>query len=659
MNRILLIAVLLFLPVMLHSQTLKAWVNAGDDAFNKKKYSEAVDYYSKALEFETGDLAITMKMADGVRLSKDYEHAATWYGKVVLADKENHFPLALFYYAEMKKYLGMYEESGRLFERYVALNNQDTSYTGIKARSEIEACKIAAVLIKQKPEVEIINAGTPVNSAYSEFGASMVGDTALYFSSLKYLYEPKKEEAYYVSRILKANPKQAKNNQPLPLSIIINEAATHNCNSAFSPDYRFMIFTRCSESSADFSLDCKLYISRLEQGRWSKPVAINNVNIEGYTSTHPTVQARGADGYTLYFASDRPGGSGLMDIWKSDITAALEFTAPVNCGQPINTFDDDMTPFFDTPSHTLYFSSYGHAGLGGMDIFKSKQVNDNFIEPENLGTAYNSSYNDVYYTLNRDTISGTLTSNRYGSMYLQNRTCCYDIYFFSKIKTVERDSQQVALVADSSAIENVTNLSTRVFYDNFLPLQLYFENDEPDRKSTKTITGTDYETLYQDYISRIEEYRTNFSAKLSGDDKYQAEEDINKFFSENVSASWNTLLEFCSKLEKALKLGIRAELEIRGRASPLAKDSYNVNLSKRRISSLLNFLRKYNNGSLLPYLETHSLTVTEVAAGEALADKKISDELLDKRNSIYNPMAARERRIELINIKLQPPTDGN
>lgn len=645
----------------LYAQTLKAYLSAADESMNEFRYAEAIEYYKKALEFETDDPPISFKMAEACRLYKDYERAAAWYGKIVMGDRENSFPIALFRYAEMKKYLGMYDESGRLYERYIAANGADTSYFGIKSKTEFAGMNKSRELSGRKIEAEVTNAGSPVNTAYSDFGASYLGDTTLYYSSLRFLYEQtgKKEDGYYVSRILTTKPATDKNKQPLPLSILFNDAATHNCNVAFSPDFRLMFFTRCKKSD-NFELICELLFSKYESGKWSKPEKVGSgVNLEGFTATHPGVEARGADGYTLYFVSDRPGGEGKLDIWKSDFNAGYEFSAPVNAGKVINTFDDEMTPWFSTPDRTLYFSSYGHTGMGGMDIFKSTAVNGEFSTPENLGPAYNSTTDDVYFTINSDNKGGTLSSNRVGSMYIRSKTCCYDIYYY---KIPERDTTPVVVaevipvIKDSvPVVEDVKVLSDRSYYDQFLPMEIYFDNDEPDKKSTATATKKDYENLYNTYVDKLPEYLNVFAGSLSGDEKVAAEKKVNEFFESKVTASWMMLNNFSSKLEKALKEGIKIEIEIRGRASPLAKSEYNINLSKRRISSLVNFLNSYNAGALKTYISEGLLKITEVAAGEMLSRKGVSDVVTDKRNSVYNPDAAVERRIELINIKLDQP----
>jgi tetratricopeptide (TPR) repeat protein len=662
MKKILILVTVLFFSItsIASAQTLRAYLSAGDRSMDKSRYAEAIEYYRKALEFETNDPTISFKMAEASRLYKDYERAASWYGKIVMQDKEDRFPMAQFRFAEMKKYLGMYEESCRIYERYLNKFPSDTGYTGVKARTELAGCDKVIELSNRKPEAEIKNAGAPINTVYSEYGASMMEDTTLYYSSLRFLYEQtkKKEDNYYVSRILKSSPKPAKNTQPLPLSIMINEASSHNGNAAFSPDYRIMVFSRCPQPEGAYTLQCDLYWSRLEDGKFTRPERIgSNVNLEGTTSTQPALEARGADGYTLYFVSDRPGGFGGTDIYMSDFNARMEFDSVRNAGDVINTFDDEMTPWFDTPNRTLYFSSYGHIGLGGMDIFRSIRSDQGFQTAENMGPGYNTSVDDVYFTINRDGKSGTLSSNRAGSMFIRAKTCCYDIYYYNLIEMdtviTEVKTDSVALAITDSIAK--TDPGNKAYYDDFLPLELYFDNDEPDKRTMAVTTNKSYDKLYRDYISRVPEYKSVFAGELSGEKKVQAEQRIDRFFNEVVTHSWNQLNGFCAKVEKALIAGVGIELEVRGRTSPLAESDYNVNLSRRRISSLVNFMKQYNNGSLRPYFNDGRLKVTEVPAGETLVRTGVSDQLSDKRNSVYNPDAAIERRIELINVNLVQP----
>jgi SPOR domain len=148
---------------------------------------------------------------------------------------------------------------------------------------------------------------------------------------------------------------------------------------------------------------------------WSQPEMLNEaVNAKDVTSTHPQVVTQG-DKEILYFSSNRQGGRGGMDIWyasRSLSAVANTFSNPVNLGPSINTLGDEMTPYFNKPEGTLYFSSNGLPGIGGFDIFSAKGDMTTWSVADNLGLPFNSSVDDYYYIKTPDGEAGFLVSNR-------------------------------------------------------------------------------------------------------------------------------------------------------------------------------------------------------------------------------------------------------
>jgi outer membrane protein OmpA-like peptidoglycan-associated protein len=186
---------------------------------------------------------------------------------------------------------------------------------------------------------------------------------------------------------------------------------------------------------------------------------------------------------------------------------------------------------------------------------------------------------------------------------------------------------------------------------DFVGLPLYFDNDEPDKRTRKTTTTLTYESTVMSYLDRQVEYRLKRSEGLSPENAEKAENDIDVFFENEVREGFEKLSQLCELLLVRLETGQSIEIFIKGFTSPRAKSDYNINLGKRRISSVRNYISEWSDESLKPYLINGRLRITETSFGETTARLGLSDDLNDERNSIYHPDAARERRVEIVEIK--------
>jgi len=139
-----------------------------------------------------------------------------------------------------------------------------------------------------------------------------------------------------------------------------------------------------------------IYVSHLVNGKWTEPQNLGPPINTPYNDANASLSA---DGKTLYFVSDRPGGVGGMDIWFSQLGPDGKWGAPKNLGEPVNTPDWEGFVFIAPDGVTLYFSSNGHGGYGGADIFRSRFQNGEWSEPENLGDKVNSPGNDTYFSI--------------------------------------------------------------------------------------------------------------------------------------------------------------------------------------------------------------------------------------------------------------------
>jgi hypothetical protein len=190
-----------------------------------------------------------------------------------------------------------------------------------------------------------------------------------------------------------------------------------------------------------------------------------------------------------------------------------------------------------------------------------------------------------------------------------------------------------------------------------MPLKLYFHNDKPNPKSLEVTTKDDYLELARNYQKLQAVYTKEASSGLHGKELEQTIIATKDLFENYLTLGINDLEIFSQNLLYFLDNGHSVDLKLKGYASPLAKSDYNLNLTKRRINSLKNYLRNYQKGKLIPYLDELAkngakLTFTDIPFGSEKAATNVSSDLYDQRKSVYSKAAALERRIEILEINI-------
>jgi hypothetical protein len=193
--------------------------------------------------------------------------------------------------------------------------------------------------------------------------------------------------------------------------------------------------------------------------------------------------------------------------------------------------------------------------------------------------------------------------------------------------------------------KQVPNLVTK------LPVELYFDNDQPDSKTIRMHTLKTYTDTYYPYIAREEVFKQNRANRMSSaSDKQAAVARIESFFAVEVRGGYSQLKDFLNLLTTRLQAGETYQLEIQGYTSPLASNQYNKALGQRRVFSIKNELKAYNGGVLAAFIDNGQLKIKDTSFGEDLAPAGISDQPTDKPNSIYSVEASKERRATIVDI---------
>lgn len=621
----------------------------GNSSFGEKDYFSAAQYFNQLILLDSTQLIYMYKYAEASRLNYDLEIAYHWYDKVMKEDNGKMYPETPLWMGTILKSQGKYKDAKKYFEKYAKKNktNKDKykQQLATKAIREAEACDLSLILLANPLNVKIEHLDSNVNSRVSEYAAFEM-DTVLFFSSLRNTNSSKRDKnnitfnKLYTSKKLNEHWDKAK-----ALDSLFNASNIHNANTSFNEDFTKIFVSRCNAlTTVDYS--CQIYFSQYIDGKWTvlKPLP-PPINIFQSNNTQPNCsKLNGKD--VLFFSSTRKGGEGGFDIWYSTFDNDLNFSTPVNAGKKINSAEDEITPWYVKENKTLHFSSTWHKGMGGFDIFKSEFKDGAFTEPVNEGYPVNSSYNDIYYSVNAKKNKAYISSNRIGSYFEEKQSCCNDIYRFD-IEPLLVDSPPPPIKVDT----------VKVIMDQLkilCPLTLYFHNDEPDKKTLAITTTKNYKKTYEDYIALKPKYFQEYTGGLDSTDLTLAENRLTNFFEDSVDAGMHDLDKFARLMEDVLARGEKVKITMKGYCSPLASTDYNVNLAKRRISSLRNYFMEYKDGMFKKYVNPEDSTknyllLTDVEIGE-LPKSNVSDDVKDVKNSVYSPYAARERKIQIIAV---------
>ena len=345
---------------------------------------------------------------------------------------ETSAPYNTFYYLGLAyNTTGQQDNALKALNKFKDISGNASSYEVKDADRIIGWCTTAKEMEKLPINVNVTNLGDSVNSIFPDYSAMVSGDeNTLIFSSkrdgtLQDENPPPGTSSEYVYYSYKK--KDGTWSKALPmgdsLTTPYNEASV-----ALSPDGQQIVLYK-EINGGD------LFVSHLNGKIWSKPVSVNegSKRCDINTDAWETSASISSDGNTIYFISDRKGGLGGRDVWKSSKLPNGQWSMATNLGAPINTPYDEEAPFLDASGKTMYFSSNGPKSMGGFDIFSSDLLdNGKWSEPKNIGVPINTTGDDVFYVTSPDGKRAYFSSVRkegYGDK---------DIYIATTANTAEK-----------------------------------------------------------------------------------------------------------------------------------------------------------------------------------------------------------------------------
>lgn len=384
------------------SQDQKALIAAGDKFYSKKDYKNALETYLKAQEINPDDAYLNFKIGLTYLYSETKSKAAAYIDKAyrlnpaVNPDIDYHLGLAFQNTNSFKKAI-------EHFERF---KKKRAGLASI-ADEKIAECHIADSLSQMELNVIIENLGPGVNTPYSDYAPIISADGNMLIFTSNRTDDPARAKANAnFEDIYVSYKRDGKWSEPKLISANIN-IKYNDAAASLSPDGN-TLFLYYEEGEGD------IYISTRTGEDWSKPKALNrHINTPMFWETCASVSP---DGKKLYFASNRPGGYGELDLYVSELDAKGDWGKATNLGPIINTPNNEDSPFIHHDGVTLYFSSDGHPRLGNSDIFVSEYRNNKWTRPENIGWPLNSWEYDGFFTLSADKKTGYFSTAKEGGL---------------------------------------------------------------------------------------------------------------------------------------------------------------------------------------------------------------------------------------------------
>ena len=375
--------------------------NGVDKEYNNLKYKEVIRDLSKLVKSGDNSPELLTKLANAYYFNVEMEEAAKWYGELLAQDTPIDFEY-YYRYAMALKATGEYEDANKYLKKFAVLKPNDS-----RSKKYLESPDYLTTIDKISGNFSIEN--LEINSRFSDFGTSFYKDGIVFASSRGEGKLYKWNEQPFLDLFFAKED----GNTPVRFSEKLN-TKFHESSTSFTDDGKTIYFTRNNyyngkkRNSKDKVVGLKIYKATLNKdGVWTNLTSMPFNNDE-YNVAHPALSL---DNKKLYFASDMPGTRGKSDIFVVDILEDGNYGEPTNLGDVVNTEGRENFPFVSN-NGTLYFSSDGHQGLGGLDIFYAN-LDANIEKVKNLGKPINSPRDDFEFIINEFTNRGYLTSNRY------------------------------------------------------------------------------------------------------------------------------------------------------------------------------------------------------------------------------------------------------
>ncbi|NJB70644.1 outer membrane protein OmpA-like peptidoglycan-associated protein [Saonia flava] len=570
-------------------------LNKANDKYEEYSFRPAIDIYKKVLDKGYASSDLLKKLGNSYYFNANYKDASEIYKKLVAEYSESLEPEYYFRYSQSLRSLEQYEESDALMAKFVEITDNPENKIERDYMEEIE---------KNSGRYSI--EPFEYNSIYSEFAPAFY-KKGLIFSSDRDTGNLARYRHTWNSKdfldLYQINTDGDSKGSVSKLSNDIN-SRLHESTSISSKDGNIIYFTRNNISKEgkyvkdeDGFIRLKIFRAIMENGEWAY-IEDLPFNSDSYSIAHPSLSP---DEKTLYFASDMPGTFGESDIFKVTINKDGTFGTPENLGDNINTTARETFPFV-TSDEILYFSSDGHLGLGGLDVFATKILREKYHEPIlNVGRPVNSKEDDFTFIINEESKEGYFASNREGGMGED------DIYKFVENTPLsfECNQQVTGTVRDKISNNVLIGATVMVIDENNEVISSTFTDSSGEYFLTLDCNkGNFVRASIEGYVPS-EEYLNQSDGKNRIIDFYLERETVTAGFGDDLAKllqlstiyfdlnKFNIRLDAEIEIQKviaamdkypSLKIKVNSHTDSRG------KNSYNLWLSQKRAEATVDYM---------------------------------------------------------------------
>lgn len=595
-NKILYTA-LLFVAFQGYSQ--KAKVQKADKQYEQFAYIDAIKTYEAVAEKGYKSIDVFQKLGNAHYFNGELDKANRWYTALFEMNQEVEAEY-YFRYSQTLKSVGDYERADQMLGQFAQKNATD-----LRAVQYSNAKNYLQIIEENSGRftVETLD----INSANSDYGTTFFRNELIFASNRELKGSNAKIQKWTNQPFTKLFSAKVGSDGKIGDPVEFSNSVDTKFNEAtpvFTTDGKTMYFTRNNYNNGKKGKDgdritlLKIYRATLNDGKW-KEITELPFNSDNYSVAHPALSL---DEKTLYFASDMPGTLGQSDLWKVNINSDGTFGTPENLGKMVNTEGKETFPFIANDNQ-LYFSSDGHPGLGGLDIFVSKLEGKTVGDPINIGAPVNGQMDDFAFFIDTKSKIGFFSSNRAGGQGYD------DIYKFTEHKSLECEQLLAGVVTDVKTGEILTDAIVSLYDENMKLVASVLSDLNGHYNFDNVECGKVYlvRTEKREYLTK--ETRIKLSDKSGKTDLPIALERNQTLIEEGIDiakALGNIIIYFdldksfiradaameLSKIVAVMKANPSIKVDVRSHTDSRQTHKYNEALSDRRAKSTIAWMIK-------------------------------------------------------------------